>query len=416
MPVRPEQGATPPVESATTDDNAPLATVVGAGTQINQAGEQRSSRVESLRAIAALGVLGGHIWERGRAVTHSNVNDTFPHRLVDSGGYGVFLFFALTGYLLFLPFARQAFGGRRIDLRRYALNRVLRILPLYYAMVVIWMIFQARPSGGTFSMWWRYLLFAQNTSRHTQGYIDAAMWSLTVEVQFYILLPFFAAALRKVTRGSLRAGFAWMLGLGVLAAAVHYGATGARFDTPAKVWEKTWAHTLPLTFVFFVPGMLLAMVQVAWAGRRPAWLGGVLARSDAWILASLVFFLITVDNYRHDTIFVLFSFLLVGGAVLPLEPGLLVRALSWKPLAMLGVASYSLYLWHGPLVEKLQGATWRPTGTTGLLLVSVPVVIPVAFASYYIIESPFLRLRRRWDRPSGALPTATAAAPASGGR
>src|SRR4051812_25713753 len=86
---------------------------------VQQAGERRSARIESLRALAALGVLFGHAF--GWSHHWHGTFATFPGRVVLSGGFGVFLFFSLSGYLLFLPFMRAAFGSlERIDLRRYA--------------------------------------------------------------------------------------------------------------------------------------------------------------------------------------------------------------------------------------------------------------------------------------------------------
>src|SRR4051794_13637602 len=77
--------------------------------RIDQAGEERLARFESLRALAALGVLAGHAWGLHHAYGLSGY-DTLPERLVYGGGYGVFVFFALSGYLLFRPLARAAFG------------------------------------------------------------------------------------------------------------------------------------------------------------------------------------------------------------------------------------------------------------------------------------------------------------------
>src|SRR2546423_3037352 len=104
---------------------------------IDQAGEERLARFESLRALAALGVVVGHAWGIHQAFG-AGAYRTFPERIVTGGGYGVFVFFALSGYLLFRPLARAAFGGgERVDLAGYARNRALRILPLYYAVVAI---------------------------------------------------------------------------------------------------------------------------------------------------------------------------------------------------------------------------------------------------------------------------------------
>ncbi len=111
------------------------------GQAINQAGEERSARVESLRALAALAVVWGHVVAASLALNPAlpSASDLGTvERIAYGGGYGVFFFFALTGYLLFWPFAKRYFGrGDSIDLRSYAVNRALRILPLYYAVVVV---------------------------------------------------------------------------------------------------------------------------------------------------------------------------------------------------------------------------------------------------------------------------------------
>src|SRR5204863_9138922 len=107
------------------------------GPRIDQAGEERVARFESLRALAALGVLAGHAWGFHRGFG-ANAYAGPVDRLIFGGGYGVHLFFVLSGYLLFSPLLRTTFGGGgRIDLGGYARNRVLRILPLYYAVVVV---------------------------------------------------------------------------------------------------------------------------------------------------------------------------------------------------------------------------------------------------------------------------------------
>src|SRR4051812_50049853 len=100
--------------------------------RIDQAGEERLARFESLRALAALGVLAGHAWGLHHAYGPSGY-DTLPERLVYGGGYGVFVFFALSGYLLFRPLARAAFGaGERVGLAGYPRQCAARIPPLFY--------------------------------------------------------------------------------------------------------------------------------------------------------------------------------------------------------------------------------------------------------------------------------------------
>ena len=64
------------------------------------------------------------------------------------------------------------------------------------------------------------------------------------------------------------------------------------------------------------------------------------------------------------------------------------------------MASYSLYLWHAPVLRALIRATPFTHSFPQLMLIAVPVMIAVALASYALIESPFLRLRRQWARSS----------------
>jgi len=79
---------------------------------VRQAGERRAARIESLRALAALGVLVGHAWGWSHGFNGAAIYGSYHGRVLLSGGFGVFLFFALSGYLLYLPFARGVFGDR----------------------------------------------------------------------------------------------------------------------------------------------------------------------------------------------------------------------------------------------------------------------------------------------------------------
>jgi peptidoglycan/LPS O-acetylase OafA/YrhL len=82
----------------------------------------------------------------------------------------------------------------------------------------------------------------------------------------------------------------------------------------------------------------------------------------------------------------------------------LLRALDWRPLAILGLASYSLFVWHFPIVSALPaGSSWLHFAV--LLPIGAVLSIAAALVSYWAIESPFLRLRRRWSSASAATGT-----------
>ncbi|MDQ1697878.1 MAG: hypothetical protein QOJ03_3231 [Frankiaceae bacterium] len=362
------------------------------GGGIDQAGELRSARVESLRALAALGVLMGHALIDG----YRNNPIVFQgwHRFVQAGGFGVFVFFSLSGYLLFRPFVRSTWGERGpLSLRQYAVNRVLRILPLYYVVFLVYVLI--RQHGGSFDTWWRFLLVFPNYDTKTFRLVDGGMWSIVVEAEFYVLLPLFAWLVAKLARRSLARASIIVAAVGIAVFLIRL-LTVTLADAPSRPWQ----HSLPTTFVFFVPGMLLAMLQQGIRNRRPDRWPGPLGRSDTWIAAAAVLFALVAYRYSWDALLLPGCFLLLGGAVLPLRPGVLTRALDWRPLAALGVASYSLYLWHGPIVLKLsEHMSFWP-----LLLVSLAICIPIALVSYRLIETPFLRLRRRWQGSDSKTP------------
>ncbi|MDQ3741198.1 MAG: acyltransferase [Actinomycetota bacterium] len=363
------------------------------GGRIEQAGELRSARVESLRALAALGVLAGHAVLVAAATERTP--DALVHRLVLGGLLGVFLFFALTGYLLYLPFVR---GG--VNLRRYALNRALRILPLYWAVVAI--LYAAKPSGAQAADWWRFALFLQNYSADTISRLDSPMWSLVVEVQFYLLLPLLALGLAAVARGSL-ARAAAVVGLLALAS------FALRLDRvllgDEAVTSPIGRFALPTVFFFFTSGMLLALLRVHLdrTGRTAA------GSPSAWIAAGAALWLVAANEPTWEPVVWAASFLTLGGCVLPLRgSAVLARALEWRPLAAIGTASYSLYLWHLPVLLVLAGQSIAitaggvqrfsgdPWPMAKLIVLGAAVSVAVAAVSYLVVERPFLRLRRRW--------------------
>jgi peptidoglycan/LPS O-acetylase OafA/YrhL len=119
-----------------------------------------------------------------------------------------------------------------------------------------------------------------------------------------------------------------------------------------------------------------------------------------------------VWRYNLDVLLVPATFLTVGAITLPLQRGAVGRVLQWRPLALLGIASYSLYLWHFPIVNQI--AQRVPSlNYLELLAICVPVSCLVALVSYKAVEAPFLRLRRSWSgsarvaRPAAADPNPT---------
>jgi peptidoglycan/LPS O-acetylase OafA/YrhL len=356
---------------------------------IDQAGERRSARIESLRAVAALSVLVCHItlvYIILATNSQAFLDPSAAEQLLYAGGFGVSLFFALTGYLIFRPFAKRLAGAPPIVLHTYATNRALRILPLYFVVMAVVLAAQSQP----LEAWVRFFTFTQNFSDETAGKINGPAWSLAVELQFYLLLPLLAIGLSRFKRRPLVTAAAVIVALGIASLVARL----VLIDDPDFA-NATWRYRMATNFIFFVPGMLLALIEVGLRGR-PLRLPKALAVSDLWLVAGVAMWAVVVfAGYNHDYLIAPASFLVLGACVLGLRPGLGVRALSFRPLALLGVASYSLYLWHFPLLELLTNQGASPE-LLPLAALAIPTAILVAWISYRVIEEPFLRLRGRW--------------------
>jgi peptidoglycan/LPS O-acetylase OafA/YrhL len=362
--------------------------------RLAQAGEQRSVRLESLRALAALAVVVVHSYGYANHYSPAAIFGSFHGRLLTSMANGVDLFFALSGYLLFLPFARYWWSsGPRPDLGRYFRNRALRILPLYYVVIVVYLLI----GHGTIGQWLNFLTFTQDFSARSLLKIDGPTWSIVAEVMFYAALPLVAWVMGRTSGRSARVA---IVPLGALTLLTLVLRLSVRADSSVE-----WQYSPATNAFFFMPGMLLAYINCLRPERLLDRLPALLRRADLWTAAAVGVWAYHAWRFSHDEMLGLAAFLLLGASVLPLQEGVVHRVLDWRALGLVGVVSYSLYLWHDPVVHAL--STIVPGGFAGLLPVSLATAVVIAAASYGVIERPFLRLRRTWDGRAAPATTST---------
>lgn len=369
-------------------DSPPGQPEAAGGPRVSQAGEPRTARIESLRGLAALGALVTHVFG-GLSVHEPNSPEVVLERAATTIGLGIFVLFALTGFMLFRPFARHLSGqGRPVDLRWYARNRLLRILPLYYAVLTVLLIVQH--DGGSFDQWWRFATFSQNFFTSTINTVDGPMWSLAVEMQFYLLLPLLALGLSRVRGRPMRA--AWLVVLALGAGSLTYAILLQQLD----VSDLRLRLNLAAMFVYFAAGMALALVSLEWDARWAPRLPRRFAGTGSWLVASAVLWSATAFDYSYSIyVMPVVGFLVMGACVLPLRQDRLIRVLDCRPVALIGLTSYGIYLWNLPVVERLAdvGLAYR---SAALLASSVVICCLISACSYRVVEVPFLRLRRRW--------------------
>jgi peptidoglycan/LPS O-acetylase OafA/YrhL len=381
----------------------------GVGGRINQAGEPRLVGLESVRGMAAIVVVWTHAWTLSRDFAGT----TYPQRLADGGLYAIFVFFALSGYLLYWPFAQAAWGNRgAVSLRNYALNRAWRVLPAYYVALAVILLLQYH--GGSVRLWFSFATFTEDFSGKTLGLVDAPMWSVATEMQFYILLPLIAWGIAKVSRGSLRSG---AIALVVIALPTLLARELIRYGLPLNDNLQYLDNTLLETFCYFALGMALAMWRLSVQQRRPKWLDGPLGHSRVWLGGALVLWLIACYDFNWEIVGGLASMLLVGAVVMPLRHGWSIVPFRWRWMALLGVISYSIYLWHFPIMVAISNRSLtNPNevigrGLSELFVLGFALSVAVGALSYWQIERRGLARRRPWSANVVSAPTETTSSP-----
>jgi peptidoglycan/LPS O-acetylase OafA/YrhL len=310
------------------------------------------------------------------------------------GGAGVSIFFVLSGFLLGLPFAQWQAGLReRPALGRYFFRRVARVFPAYYVQLLIlgllalWLPGQAAIADGAALFRHLFMLFTP-PPLGTQP-INGVWWTLPIEFSFYLALPFLAALLRPGLWVGLLSGNLLLMGVWRHAAV----AWTADVSIPERVVAS---YQLPGSMDMFGLGMLAAVLHVNRA-RLPAWL---LPQGGAARMAVLGLVLVVAAiywlNYQGEDYWADNPIFYLAGMA---GDRLVGRLFGNRPMVFLGLVSYSLYLWHLPLLgwvtaaEAVQG--WPMHRLVAYFLASLPPVLLVAALSYALVERPFMRLRRK---------------------
>lgn len=367
----------------------------------------RFAGLEGYRGLAALAIVVYHVYQYQSQAVPGSFGDGAVQAVLHGLDGLVSLFFVLSAFLLFLPYARAVLrGGDGPSARAFLVRRAARIVPLY--VVAILLVWAWRNPGlpGIFPDLALHLTFAHV---YDDAYIFSTIgpaWSLAVEVQFYLLLAAIGAGLvalapRLTRRGrsALLWGTVTILGVGSLAWKLIAWLV---IEVPGDAWSVWFG--LPAKLDEFALGMGLAVVAAA--GTHSLRRGAALASRVAGLAVVIAAVALRPDGagehtWFHTAMAVGFLLLLAGGVLGPESRW--ERLLGARVPALLGLVSYSLYLWHEPIMTALGRADLLPApgGLTGLA-VGIAVVVPLAFAvslvSYELIERPGNALRGLIDR------------------
>jgi peptidoglycan/LPS O-acetylase OafA/YrhL len=358
----------------------------------------RLASLDGLRGLAALTVFLFHGWlytmPQPDASNRSSFGDYAAHEL----RLGLVLFFVLSGFLLSRPWFAAALEGRRApDLSRYVRSRVARIAPAYYAALIgsialLWGLAGAPgvrlPPAGELPL---FFIFGQNFSASSVMKLDPPMWSLAVEVGFYVLLPFIGwLAVRLPPKRRMQALIP--LALLVLGVAYNWAIAGRGLS---MTWTKTLAAMLP----YFAVGMLGALaVHARTIGprARPALLAGgmALVLADAAVKAAVPAYGVDVGDtfsiWRDLPSGIGFAIVIATVAATPSSRLLGNRAMAW-----LGAISYGFYLWHVPILLFMRGHGLLPLDPVLGTLAAFGPVFAVSSLSWIALERPLIEWARR---------------------
>ena len=362
---------------------------IGNGGLEAVAGADRVASLTGVRALAAILVVATHAAYTTGKYTHGYVGLLYSRMEI-----GVPIFFVLSGFLLFGPWVRAAAAGATApSLRRYARHRVRRIMPAYVVTVLAaYLIYHFHDAGPNPGHSWNGLLRNLTlTQIYTDSYMFShlhqgltQMWSLAVEVAFYVALPVIAYLLlvvlcrRRWRPGLLLAGLtglalispAWM----VLVHTVDFLPDGAR------LW-------LPGYLAWFIGGMTLTVLSAM--GVRCHWFLAVpLAVLCYAIAATPIAGEATTSptGLAQAVVKIAFYAVIATLVVAPLalgDRGTYSRLLGSRPMVWLGEISYEIFLVHLIVMEFAMVAVlhWRVyTGSMpALFVVTLALTIPVAW-------------------------------------
>lgn len=350
---------------------------------------ERVASLTGIRAVAAILVMLTHAAYTTGKYTHGYVGLVYSRMEI-----GVPIFFVLSGFLLFAPWVKAAASrGSAPSVRRYAWHRVRRIMPAYIVTVLAaFALYHFRTAGPNPGHTWeglfRNLTLSQiYTDNYLYSYLHQGltqMWSLAVEVAFYVALPLLAYLLlvvlcrRRWRPVLLLTGLA---GLALITPAwlilVH---TTDFLPDGARLW-------LPTYLAWFIGGMVLAVLQPM----------GVRAYGMACVpLAVACYFIVSTpiagapttspSELREALFKAAFYGVIATLAVAPLglgDSGLYAKFLASRPMVFLGEISYEIFLIHLLTMELVMVEILRfpiYTGSMGMLFVATFVVtVPLAW-------------------------------------
>lgn len=313
------------------------------------------------------------------------------------GYLGVDFFFAISGFLITTLLVREFTKTGQISLGNFYARRALRILPLYYAVLgvyvaTIWLTERGSTRGsGFFSHLPAYLTYTSNWFVDLAGGESVPFyfsWSLATEEQFYLLWPPILVIALRLSRGRT-----WL----------PVAAIVALLSVTIPVRSLSGSQNLLGTMVGSVPMSILLAALAALVAHNRAGFRALQGPFGASWSAPVIFALLViglVSGFPDWVIRVLMVAAVVSVGIS--ETTAMHPFLRMRPLVFIGLISYGIYLMHMLCANVVREIVGRNFGIETFLTTSL-LVVGVALFSFRYFETPLLRIKRRFEIPDGVV-------------
>jgi peptidoglycan/LPS O-acetylase OafA/YrhL len=326
-----------------------------------------------------------------------------PDRVDRFGWIGVDLFFVLSGYLIGGQLLASLARSNGISLGRFFARRAFRIMPAYFVVLAVYFLLPSwREYPDMAQSVWKFLLSVQNIALHG-GTAFSHAWSLAVEDQFYLALPFLLLFLFRRPRAAIVVPCLLVIcgiGLRAFLAAQNPSVNGDGVSFrgfQAWIYYPTWTRLDPLVF-----GVVLAAIEKF----RPTWWQRIV-NCAPWIwlpalgLIAYALYLGETDTLTITACVWQFPLIAIGMAALlvcAVSPRLFLSRFAIPGAAFIASIAYSAYLIQKIVINGIE----QFCTNHNIDLTSVPALIGVELCVYaaatvlfFSVERPFLQLRRR---------------------
>ncbi|MGB1735776.1 MAG: acyltransferase family protein [Schleiferiaceae bacterium] len=318
--------------------------------------------LDGLRGLAVLMVVFGHGANHG-------LGPFGPDSMMIRGKLGVYLFFVLSAYLLDRQIIKMFQQGRaQWDYWRYYFSRrILRIFPLFFLALVVFRLANAAGLKVVIHSWgqlWEHLALQRG---------DHIFWSIPVEFKYYLISPILLYFFHRVLRWNLWA-------MGITFAALFVGVYQYSMH-----WQPDSTSTL-LYLNIFLMGTLVAVLERCVPNFWNALRTFKPASSLGWsVILAFSLWSWKMDDFTSINTFLPAAALWSIALAATFGPGWWASLLSFKPLRWVGKVSFSMYLFHIPVLMCVKILDWNPAV---LWMVYLSATVVVCAVTYLCVEYP----------------------------